>query len=134
MITITRILCPVDFSEYSRHALDHAAAIARCYVASVVALHVVPPVMPLVPSVGAPIYPPFVYTPEDIEEYRIALDTFVRHEAGGSGIPIEVDVVEGGPARTIVERAEILRADLLVMGTHGRSGFERLMLGSVTER
>ena len=43
MIEIRRILCPVDFSEYSRRALDHAIAIARCYEATVTALHVFSP-------------------------------------------------------------------------------------------
>ena len=52
----------------------------------------------------------------------------------GEGVPIETKVLEGDPWRVIREEAEALPADLLVMGTHGRSGFEHLLLGSVTEK
>jgi nucleotide-binding universal stress UspA family protein len=86
------------------------------------------------PAVGAPLYPPIVYTVDDIEQYRAVLDEYLREKAGGSGVPLAAEVIEGGPARTIVERASTLPADLVVLGTHGRGGFERLVLGSVTER
>lgn len=134
MIEINRILCPTDFSEHSRHALDHATAIARWYGAGVTALHVLPPVAALVPAIGAPMYPPLVFTAEDIEQYRLVLEEYLRENAGAAGVPLAAVVVEGGPARAIVESAATLSADLIVLGTHGRSGFERLVLGSVTER
>jgi nucleotide-binding universal stress UspA family protein len=54
--------------------------------------------------------------------------------AAGKGAPIETRLVEGDPWREIKAAAEALPADLVVMGTHGRSGFERLLLGSVTEK
>ncbi len=134
MIEIARILCPVDYSEFARHAFDHAVAIGRWYGGRVVALHVVPPVTTVGPGVGAPLYPPLVYTADDFEQFRAVLDDFIRAEGGGAGVPLEAEVVEGSAARAIVERAATLGADLIVTATHGRSGFERLMLGSVTER
>jgi nucleotide-binding universal stress UspA family protein len=133
MTEISRILCPVDFSDHSRHALDHAAAIARWYESRITALHAIPPVTTMVPTVGAPLYPPIVFTAEDLEQYRGAVQEFAR-EITAAGVPVDAVAVEGGAARTIVEWAQALPADLIVLGTHGRSGFERLMLGSVTER
>jgi nucleotide-binding universal stress UspA family protein len=120
MALITNILCPVDFSTFSRNALDHAAAIARWYDATVTALHVLPPVTALVPATGEGLYPPLVFSDDDLRQFR-----GVAH--------IVSEVVQGSVAREIVRRANELPADLLVMGTHGRSGFDRLLLGSITE-
>ena len=52
MTNIQRILCPVDFSEFSRHALDYAVAIARWYDARLIVLHVVPRMTPALPPTG----------------------------------------------------------------------------------
>jgi nucleotide-binding universal stress UspA family protein len=134
MISIARILCPVDFSDFSRHALEHAAAIARWYDAEVVALHVgpTPPQMSPPPVCGVS-----AVLPVDVvaEEQRLMreLDTFVQPYAmrvRALGRRVEI----GGPVWQILECAKELSTDLIVMGTHGHSGFERLMLGSTTER
>lgn len=132
MMPVTRILCPVDFSEVSRHALDHAVALAHQYRASVTALHVIAPVVSLIPSPEAPLYPPVVLTPEDIEQYRHELQGFVGEEVGAETVACHV--LEGAPLGTIIEYASTNGVDLIVLGTHGRSGLERVMLGSVTER
>ena len=70
MLQINRVLCPVDFSEFSRHALDHAVAIARQYGGRVTALYVIPPVVSLIPSAESPLYPPVVYTEADLQQFR----------------------------------------------------------------
>lgn len=129
MPTIARILCPIDFSDFSRRALDYAVTLARWYGASITALHVHPPV--ITPSGSlAPLAPvePVPVPPTDLETLRRHVTAFVPPAAP---IAIEPLVVEGDPAREILAEAEA--ADLIVMGTHGRSGFERLVLGSVTE-
>ena len=133
MADIARILCPVDFSEPSRHALDQAVAIARWHGASVTVLHVVPPLGALAPALGAPLYPPIADSPGTLDDVRSELEAFVRTE-GGAGVPVDVVVVIGTPATTIADWSESSEADLIVLGTHGRSGVERLLLGSVTER
>lgn len=132
MIEIQRILCPVDFSEYSRHALDHAAAIARWYGSTITLLHVQPfePVYTFSP--GGPLMPPAVLTSEQRTSLLASLKEFAADDA--AALPVRLEVAEGHPASTILERACSMPADLLVMGTHGRSGFERLILGSVTEK
>ena len=130
MTAITRILCPVDFSEVSRHALDAAVAIARQQRASVTALNVVPPPQAAYSAVGVGAYVPYVYTAEDLQEFQKALDRFVA----GVDYPVTAVLVEALVVNEILKRAVELPADLIVMGTHGRSGFDRLVLGSIAER
>jgi len=132
MITIRRILCPIDFSEPSRHAFDHAVAIARAFGATVTALHAVPPVPPPIAAIES-LYPAIALAAvDDLAEFRRDVDAFVAPENGG--VPVESVAVGGYAAQEIVEMAQQLPADLLVMGTHGRSGFDRLVMGSVTEK
>jgi nucleotide-binding universal stress UspA family protein len=130
MIGINRILCPVDFSDASRLALDHAAALARWYEARLIALHV----MPLVPTTLS--FPPAISAatlePLPPELFRDELRRFVG--AVAEVVPAETAVMPGDAAGTILEQARTAEADLLVLGTHGRSGFERLVLGSVAEK
>lgn len=131
MTAIKNIFCPIDFSDCSRHAVEYAVALARHFDATVTALHVVTPVAALLP-VDVPIYPPLGFTPEDLEQFRRQAAAFVRDESGGTRVYTEV--LEGNVTEEIVRRAETLPADLVVIGTHGRSGLDRFMLGSVTER
>ncbi len=119
MLHIKRILCPVDFSDASRHALDHAATIARWYEAKVSIVHV---------------FNPTLLVPSDFNERRIEEQ---MHEwlAASMKTGAECDLVfeEGSPAERILASANATSADMIVMGTHGREGFERLLLGSVAE-
>ncbi len=131
MSTIARILCPIDFSDFSRRALDYAATLARWYGASVAVLHVYPSPLtmtgPLAPF--APVEP--VSLPAaDLDALGRQVAAFVPSELRAHAA-IDAKAVEGDPAREILAAAE--SADLIVMGTHGRSGIERLVLGSVTE-
>ncbi len=128
MVMFRRILCPVDFSEYSRHALDHAVAISHWYGGTVTALHV----LPQIPLADPMLATGAVYTPEDVDGMRRDLDKFVQDESGLA--PIDAKVSEGPIVSAIVHEAMALSADLIVLGTHGLSGFQHLMLGSVTER
>ena len=130
MAPITHVLCPVDFSDASRHAVDQAVAIARWYRARLTALHVYPPLFMPVPALPAPSN----RVPEsELQRVRAQAATLLV-EAGTSGLSADVVVRIGRPASEILEAAAVLPADLIVMGTHGASGFERLVLGSVTEQ
>jgi nucleotide-binding universal stress UspA family protein len=130
VMNITRILCPTDFSEASAHAVDLAALIAGWYKARIAALHVVS---------AAAVLPEFSLSPSGSLDER-ALSALHSATAGrftqatGAGIAVDVLVDVGSPARRILDRAAELPADVIVMGTHGTSGFQHLMLGSVTER
>jgi nucleotide-binding universal stress UspA family protein len=133
MAAINRILCPIDLSETSRHALDHAFAFGRWYEARVTVLHVLNVPLPVMPPTGIPEglsgIPPL--HPNDVIE-EVRRFSGVTNSVDGSRA--DVVVVEGSPVREILRQAEQMPADLLVMGTHGRSGFEALFLGSVTEK
>jgi nucleotide-binding universal stress UspA family protein len=132
MIEIKHILCPVDFSESSRRALGYAASIARWYGATVTVLHVIPPVSSLSPATPAALYPPVVFTADDLERFERDLATFAAENCAVQ--PSRMLAVAGGVTSEIVRVAGELPADLLIMGSHGRSGFDRLLLGSVTEK
>ena len=132
MVHIEKILCPIDFSDFSRDALDHAVALARWYEARLIVMHVVPiPTVPL-PMAGVPIDTPVF--PIDTAEVTRHVQEWARESIGSSNIPMDVFVTSGSAAIEIARHAELSRADLLVLGTHGRSGFQRLFLGSVTEK
>lgn len=126
MMTIHRILCPVDFSEQSLAALRQALAIARWHEADVSVLHVEDPLLRT--ARGDARFRSRVGAPPD-EELR----AFAR-SAGAPLRPVDVRLAAGEPARVIVERAKQEAADLVVMGTQGRSGLSRVVLGSVAER
>lgn len=134
MIEIKRILCPIDFSDFSRRALAHAVAIARWYESSLTLLHVWPlvPVAPYPPP-GSGVFPsPPILSPDASD--RLAADLKRLGEEAGADLSLDVRVVEGPTAQEILDVAGAMPADLIVMGSHGRSGFERLLLGSVTEK
>lgn len=131
MININRILVPCDFSDFSARAIEHARALAHWYDAEITVLFA----MPLLTSVEAlPVgLGPVAARPVSIEAVRAELEKFVA-SAGHDGVSCDCVVAEGNPVDQILNRARLLPADLLVMGTHGRSGFERWVLGSVTEK
>ena len=133
MVNIDRILCPVDLSQFSRDSLHHALALAKWYEAQVTVCHVYSAPQPLLPVTGMPgnvPLPPPVQPDDVADEVR----RFCAPSLGDSGQSVEIVVREGNATKEIVLLAEQLPADLLVLGTHGRSGFERLFLGSVTEK
>jgi nucleotide-binding universal stress UspA family protein len=133
MIAIDRILCPVDFSDVSRRALEHAAALGRRQQARVVAVNVAPAVA-TVPTAPAPV--PGAVFPPTAEERRTRaaeLEELVS-SVRAPGEEVEARSVEGDVVSGVLGEARDLGADLIVMGTHGKGGFERLVLGSATEK
>jgi nucleotide-binding universal stress UspA family protein len=133
MIEIRRILCPIDFSEFSRHALAVATAIARRDEATITVFNVCALVPATSYAPGTPILPAAVPTPGDLEALLASMKRFVADEVGMTP-SMRFEIAEGDATAEILERAKTLPSDLIVMGTHGRSGFERLVLGSVTEK
>ncbi len=127
------ILCPIDFSEPSQHALGHAAAIARWYGARLTVLHVAPSYEP---SMTPPVRygePSQIVFPVGREAVLEALHRAAK-AAGASASHVEAEAEAGGVLQTIVDRAIADRIDLVVLGTHGRGWFDRALLGSVAER
>lgn len=132
MMQIRRILCPLDFSDASRHALDHAVVLAGWYRANITALYVRHGAVQIEPPI---LFAQLESPPMDsLEEAEARLHQWLQ-PARAVGLTCEVLAVDGNNAAgRIVETAKSIHADLLVMGTHGRGGFERLLLGSVTEK
>ncbi len=129
MVRVNRILCAVDFSEFSRDALNHGIVLAKWYSARLTVLHVYQPMGPVSGLPGEAFLPPTL--PEDMVR---EVQRFCAPLLASSQQSAEITVREGNPAREITYEAERLPADLLILGTHGKSGFERLFLGSVTEK
>jgi nucleotide-binding universal stress UspA family protein len=126
MIRIAHVLCPVDFSEISQHALDHAAAIARWYEARLTLLYV----FANLPTMDLP-----ALVLEDADRERLLSDLRRMAAAVPRDVPVEFSIQEAGFVHEeILAQLGATHADLLVLATHGRSGFQRLFLGSVTEK
>ena len=133
MRRIRRILHPTDFSGASRGALDRAVALARDSRAELIILHVLAPVIPVM---GEGYVPPQTYEAIDAAAHKGAqrkLDALVAR-ARKAGVRARGLLVEGSAHDRIVRAAKSLRSDLIVMGTHGRSGLARLFVGSVASR
>lgn len=126
---VRNVLAPVDFSEASKTAVQHAKELALTYGAQITLLHAVEEV--LYPSAygmemsGLP-------GAEVVERVENSLATLARDEIGYEHVV--VDTVVGHAPSGILDYADENEVDLIVIATHGRSGLERLLLGSVTER
>jgi len=130
-ISVHHVMCPTDFSEFAERAFAEAIRLARWFGARVTVLHVFPPPIPMGPDMSS-----LPFTAEITEGVRNAnlneLRRFVE-TAGHGGVPIELVCREGDARREIQDAARETNVDLVVMGTHGRTGLARVALGSVTE-
>jgi nucleotide-binding universal stress UspA family protein len=131
---VSRILVPIDFSTHSEQALVYAGRLAARLGASIQLLHVVDD--PFLAGAWSPEV--FVADPSDVlAELRRGAAAHLAELAerlSVSGAPVHTAVLTGHPARTIVEYTEREGIDLIVMGTHGRTGLSHALLGSVAER
>jgi len=133
MLPVTHILCPIDFSESSYKALEAAEELAVNFNAKLTVLHVVQdipvlPALPTNPSIDVPEYQ------EKLEEAgKIVLDATIK-ERISSIVQVEAVIKSGRPADVIIDAADELRPDFLVISTHGESGVARFMFGSVAEK
>jgi nucleotide-binding universal stress UspA family protein len=130
---IKLILCPIDFSEFSIRAYHYALSVAEHYRARLVAQHIVEfsryPYAQYVASTGD--FAAFCYGLRDGGKQK--LSEFVKAHTH-KNIQPELVVHDGAAPDCILSIAQERKADLIVMGTHGRRGFDRLVLGSVTDR
>jgi nucleotide-binding universal stress UspA family protein len=130
VIDIARILCPVDLSGVSLQAARHAATLARWYEAELHALHVLPTLPTLWgvgPALGA-LAPELAPAARHERELRDFLE-----RVGTGSLRVEAHVREGDPTQATLDYAARAEVGLIVMGTHGRGGIERVVLGSVAE-
>jgi universal stress protein A len=126
-----RILAPLDGSRISEHIVRHVKAIAKgCNVPDVILLRVLEPMTPISESSEEKIQ---ARKKRGFEAARKNLSLIVE-ELQKEGISPTIDVIEGTPADEILDYIKTKNIDLVIMGTHGRSGVARLMMGSVAEK
>src|SRR5262245_19942997 len=130
MVRFKRILVPVDFFPASLRAYEYALQLASNYDACVYLLHVV---APIIPSGYGAAFSVGDITTELLEESRRRLAK-LKSRAAKLKLPVQADVRLGDIDLEIRRAISVWKADLLVMGTHGRRGFERWCMGSQTER
>ena len=125
MLPLKRILQPTDFSEPSDYAFRLACSLARDYGACLTVLHVV------LPPLGS----------AEVEAHRHPESYFAgiwkelrRYQSPAENVSLEHRLEQGDPAREILRVAQEIGADLIVLGTHGRRGVARALLGSVAEQ
>ena len=129
---IRRILVPFDFSEHSEKAFTWALAMAQQWRARLLLLHVVP----------QPTYPPMLMgTYFNVAEFEASLkedaETRAQEFLGKTGsrtVQVDAKVLIGEPFGDICRIAEKEKVDLIVIGSHGRTGLSHVLLGSVAER
>jgi nucleotide-binding universal stress UspA family protein len=133
MSRLRRILHPTDFSSASRAAFKRAVSMAKADKAQLILLHVLAPPVPIA---GEGYIPPNVY--EDLEasarkyaEKKLAALQAKARQAGVRATPL---LLEGVVHEQIVRAAKSKKADLIVIGTHGRTGLAKFFLGSVASR
>jgi nucleotide-binding universal stress UspA family protein len=126
MLPIRTILHPTDFSPYSDYAFRLACSLARDYGARLVVLHVeAPPVI---------VYTEGLIPPEPVEDKAQLRERLHQLQPGDPKVPVEHYLAEGNAVAEILRTAEDTRCDLILMGTHGRTGLGRLLMGSVAEQ
>ena len=129
MVRFETFLVPHDFSDDAEAALEAAVELARRLGARLHLLHVYQQPVDVLSPYGVAIQPNVG------PELRAAAQGRLQQLAARiSGVRVELHVAEGPPALAIAEQAQSLGADLVVMGTHGRTGLRHLLLGSVAER
>ncbi|MDC4206584.1 MAG: universal stress protein [Candidatus Manganitrophus sp.] len=125
MKKIKRIFIATDFSDTSKEAFNQAVQLARQMEATLLLAHVIEPI-----DMAASHLEPFGFLELRLQQRLDRMVQPVREE----GLLVETHLLKGDPAAEIIKAAGDLQCDLIVMGTHGRTGVPRLLMGSVTER
>lgn len=131
MKRIRRIVHATDLSVASRSAFAEAVALARAEGARLCLLHVLVPPSPFLGDDAPPSYLELERRARRDVERRLAAAV---DKARKAGLRVEVRMVDGVPSEEIIRHARRWRADVVVIGTHGRTGLGRTFMGSVAER
>jgi universal stress protein A len=128
---LKNVLVPIDFSEFSRRALEYALPLAEKFGAKIILVHVVEPAF----------YPENTMIPvetEDLNTIMLQEGQKMLDQLGTEKIKPEIDsqktVAIGRPYNEIISTAESVQADLIIMATHGYTGLKHMLMGSTAER
>jgi nucleotide-binding universal stress UspA family protein len=136
MLSVKKILCPTDFSLPSYEALKIAVEIAQHFGAELWVMHVIPPLPSPVPVADSTFVPSFdlpLYQQELTSSSENALKAVIA-ERVPPGLTAHPVLTPGDPAQEIILAAEEQKIDLIVIATHGHTGWGRLLFGSVAEK
>ena len=131
MKPVKKILVPVDFSIHSAHAVQFAADLSRRYEAPLELLHVLEPTVYALPA--AYVLPTSEQSSRIMEGLRTQLSSTELDAVRAGAWSVGSTLVEGNPIGEILRIAKEAQFDLIVMGTHGRTGIKHVLLGSVAE-
>jgi nucleotide-binding universal stress UspA family protein len=126
MLAIKNILHPTDFSSRSDLSFRLACSLARDYGARLLVMHVV--------EVPTAVYGEGIILPPPEESWKVARDKLNQMQLQHPNLQLDHLLVEGSPVPEILRVANEFKFDVIVMGTHGRTGLSRALMGSVTER
>ena len=132
MERIKKILVPSDFSAHSGEALQFAADLARHYSASIDLIHVFDTLTYALPE--GYVIPSADELDRMLKQCQVQLDEERRGALELGAGAVETAVLQGGSVPEIIQFAKEHGSDLIVMGTHGRTGFKHFLIGSVAER
>lgn len=134
MISFRKIICPTDFSEASLEGVKAGNSIADTFSSELILVHIVSPILPVVAPVG-------VSESYDISGYNKEMRSSAMQSISdladkmiSEGITAKGVILEGRAADRIVELANDQDADVIIIATHGVTGWKRLISGSVTEK
>jgi nucleotide-binding universal stress UspA family protein len=140
MLTVNKILCPTDFSEPSYNALSEANKLAKQLSAEIILVHVLSPAQALPSTSGLAASVPaggggaVGYIMQKIEGDALKSLEMTMKERIPSELKSKSILLQGNPAEEITKYAEEKDVNVIVMGTHGFTGWRHLLIGSVTER
>jgi nucleotide-binding universal stress UspA family protein len=134
MIVLDKILVPTDFSNYSEHAMQYALALSQKFDSELHLLNVLQDLTGLSPEGGL-----LLSSPSFVEEFRESAERALNKITDSAPVktlekPVVSKIREGQPFLEIIRYARDESVDLIVMGTHGRTGLSHVLLGSVAEK
>ena len=130
-MTVHHVLVPIDFSPYAEQALDYAIALAQKLQAHVTLLHVIQPPLGVGADMG--VWPSPAFFDELEAAIMCDMEGYLARVTA-AGLAGEMVVVPGVPFQEILDTAKKRQVDLIIMGTHGRTGLKHVLLGSVAEK
>lgn len=131
MFTLKKIVCALDLSEHSKKVAEYATSLAKISNATVVAVYSAPA---MTQYTGFQVPPSTIdgFVGEIVSGARSAMTDFVAENF--KGVDVRAEIVVGYAAEEIIALAYAEDADIIVMGTHGRKGIDRILFGSVAEK
>ena len=134
MLPFKKIVCPTDFSEPSNQALEAGGELAVQFKAELLVVHIVPQVPPVSPGIVSPrAFNVAAYQEELVKSSGDALGELIENRLP-KNLKVKPIVTQGDPADEIVHIAQVEKADLIVIATHGLTGWRRFVFGSVAEK